>query len=99
MSIITVELTDSNPSEILTKQKLANSTSDESENESIESHIDHRDEQSSSMYIFIQHYTKQLKLVFQSIIPDLKDFKCWQIILFILFATFNAVFSILVIII
>jgi hypothetical protein len=46
--------------------------------------------------LFYTRYLKFLKLVFKSIIPDLKSFKCWQVIILILFATFNVVFSILV---
>jgi nicotinamide mononucleotide transporter PnuC len=46
--------------------------------------------------IFYKRYLNFLKLVFKSIIPDLKSFKCWQVIILILFATFNVVFSILV---
>ncbi|CAF0941027.1 unnamed protein product [Rotaria sp. Silwood1] len=45
--------------------------------------------------LFFKHYIKHLKLVFQSIIPDLKSFNWWQALLLILFAVFNVVFSIL----
>jgi hypothetical protein len=46
--------------------------------------------------LFCKNYIKLLKLVFKSIIPDLKSFKCWQALILILFATFMVVFSVLV---
>jgi hypothetical protein len=46
--------------------------------------------------LFCKQYLRLLKLVFTSIIPDLKSFKYWQIAILILFATFNVVFSVLV---
>jgi len=96
MSNTTLELTDASGNEILTNKKPRNSLSDDSEDESIESTIINKENTSSKLYLFIKRYLKQLKLVFQSIIPDLKSFKYWQIIILILYATFNVVFSILV---
>ncbi|CAF1264047.1 unnamed protein product [Rotaria sordida] len=96
MNTTKLELTNPNKKEILTKSIPINSISDDSEDESIESNIVNQEKQQSSiLYLFIKRYIQQLKLVFQSIISDLKDFKYWQIIIFILFATFNVVFSIL----
>ena len=51
---------------------------------------------SFKLRLFYKRYINFLKHVFQSIIPDLKSFKYWQIVILILFATFNVVFSILV---
>lgn len=45
--------------------------------------------------LFIKNYFKTLKLVFKSIIPDLKSFKWWQALILLLFATFMVVFSVL----
>ncbi|CAF3656435.1 unnamed protein product [Adineta steineri] len=61
------------------------------------SHISDRNTKSClfKLNLFIKRYIKFLKLVFKSILPDLKSFKCWQAIILILFATFNVVFSIL----
>ena len=50
----------------------------------------------SKIKSFFKQYLKALKLVFKSIIPDLKSFKYWQIAILIIFATFNVVFSVLV---
>lgn len=50
----------------------------------------------SRLIAFSKHYINFLKLVFKSIIPDLKSFKYWQVIILILYATFNVVFTILV---
>ncbi|CAF0763666.1 unnamed protein product [Didymodactylos carnosus] len=44
---------------------------------------------------FCHEYCSILKLVIKSTIPDIKSFKLWQIILLLLFATFNVIFSIL----
>ncbi|CAF0850271.1 unnamed protein product [Rotaria sp. Silwood1] len=95
MNSTKLKLTHTSRNEILTKQIPINSTSDNSEDESIESNIVNKDKRSSILYLFIKRYIQQLKLVFQSIIPDLKDLKYWQIIIFTLFAAFNVVFSIL----
>ncbi len=46
--------------------------------------------------LFCKYYIKQLKLVFKSIIPDLKSFKWWQALILIFFAAFMVVFSVLV---
>ncbi|CAF2756548.1 unnamed protein product [Rotaria sp. Silwood2] len=95
MNTTKLELTKTNKNEILTKYIPTNSTLDDSEEESIESNIVNGENQSSVLYLFIKRYMQQLKLVFQSIIPDIKDFKYWQILIFTLFAAFNVVFSIL----
>jgi len=96
MSTVTLELTDTSANENLTKKIPTNSTSDDSEDESIESDIINRKNPSSKFDLFIKYYIQQVKLVFKSIIPDLRSFKYWQIIVLILYATFNVVFSILV---
>jgi hypothetical protein len=96
MSTVTLELTDASANENLTNKIPTNSTSDDSEDESIESDIINRKNSSSKFGLFIKYYIQQLKLVFKSIIPDLRSFKYWQIIVLILYATFNVVFSILV---
>jgi hypothetical protein len=96
MSTVTLELTDTSANENLTKKIPTNSTSDDSEDESIESDIINRKNPSSKFGLFIKYYIQQVKLVFKSIIPDLRSFKYWQIIVLILYATFNVVFSILV---
>jgi len=46
--------------------------------------------------LFCKYYIKLLKLVFKSIIPDLKSFKWWQAFILIFFAAFMVVFSVLV---
>ena len=46
---------------------------------------------------FFKNYFKLFKLVFQSIIPDLRSFKWWQGLLLLLFAAFVVVFTVLVI--
>jgi hypothetical protein len=94
MSTATLELTDASGNEIFTKPEIKNSISDNSEDESIERI--HKENCLSKLYLFIKRYLKQLKHVFQSIIPDLKSFKYWQILVLILYATFSVVFSILV---
>ncbi len=91
MSNTTLELTDASGNEIITKQ---NSSSDESEEEI---HVMKQETTSSKLYLFMKRYLKQFKLVFQSIIPDLKSFKYWQMFILILYATFNLIFSVLVI--
>ncbi len=53
----------------------------------------------SSLYkiiLFFKNYIKLIKLVFESIIPDLKSFRWWQALILIFFATFMVVFSVLV---
>lgn len=45
--------------------------------------------------LFIKNYIKILKLVFKSIIPDLRSFKWWQVLILIFFAIFMVVFSVL----
>jgi hypothetical protein len=94
MSNTTLELTDVSGNEIITKKT---SLSDESEEESMENHLVQQETTSSKLYLFIKRYLKQFKLIFQSIIPDLKSFQYWQIIILILYATFNLIFSVLVI--
>jgi hypothetical protein len=93
MSNTTLELTDVSGNEIITKK---NSLSDESEEESMENRLVQQETTSSKLYLFIKRYLKQFKLIFQSIIPDLKSFQYWQIIILILYATFNLIFSVLV---
>jgi hypothetical protein len=46
--------------------------------------------------LFFKYYMKILKLVFKSIIPDLKSFKWWQALILIFFGIFMVVFSVLV---
>jgi hypothetical protein len=93
MSNITLVLTDTSGNENFTnKTPRTTSLSDDSDEESIENHKN----TSSKLYLFLKHYIKQLKLVCQSIIPDFQSFKNWQIIILILYATFNVIFSILV---
>jgi hypothetical protein len=46
--------------------------------------------------LFFKDYIELFKLVFKSIIPDLKSFKWWQALILIFFATFMVVFSVLV---
>ena len=55
-----------------------------------------RNSPSMKMKLFIRRYRDLLILVFKSIWPDLKSFKCWQVCILILFATFSVVFSVLV---
>lgn len=45
---------------------------------------------------FLNQYKKLFILIWQSIIPDLKCFLWWQVVLLLLFAIFNVIFSILV---
>jgi len=90
MSNTTLELTDTSGNDIFTNKNSTNSLSDDSDDDSIESNF------SSKLFLFIENYVKQLILVFQSIIPDLRSFEYWQILILILYATFNVVFSILV---
>jgi hypothetical protein len=94
MSNLTLILTDSSGNETIPAK---NSLSDESEEESMESQVVKQETTSSKLYLFIKRYLKQFQLIFQSILPDLKSFKYWQIIILILYATFNLTFSILVI--
>lgn len=97
MSDITLELTDTSGTSVFTNNnKPQNSLSDDSDNESIESNVNTKGKFLTKFYLFIKNYFQQLKLVFQSIISDLKTFKTWQIIILILYATFNVIFSILV---
>lgn len=55
-----------------------------------------RDNRPGKIQLFCQRYKRLLVLVFKSIGPDLKSFKCWQIIILSLFAAFNVIFSVLV---
>jgi len=96
MSNITLELTDTSGTDIPTNKNPTNSLSDDSEYESIETNIINKENTSSKLKLFIKNYIKQFILVFKSIISDLKSFKCWQLIILILYATFNVIFSILV---
>jgi len=56
----------------------------------------HINKTSTKLYVFLKRYLKQCQLVLKSIIPDLKSFKAWQLIVLVLYATFNMTFSILV---
>jgi hypothetical protein len=56
----------------------------------------HRRSWSTKWKSFCKRYIKLLVLILNSIIPDLKSFKCWQVCILILFAAFNVVFSVLV---
>ena len=97
MSTATSELTDTSGNDLFPKSTPIKNLTDNSENESFEINVKKSKENClSKLYLFLKRYIKQLKLVFQSIIPDLKSFKKWQIIILILYATFNVVFSILV---
>ena len=89
MSNVTLILTESSGNEII---QAKTSLSDESEEESMES----QETTSSKLYLFIKRYLKQFKLVFQSILPDVKSFKYWQIFILIIYAAFNLTFSIIV---
>ena len=82
-----LKITDPNGNEFITNLSEEN----EEENPMIK-----RETTSGKLYLFIKRYFKQLRLVFQSIIPDLKSFKYWQIIILILYAIFNVTFSIVV---
>ncbi|CAF4029146.1 unnamed protein product [Rotaria magnacalcarata] len=95
MNTTKLEARDTSRTEVLIKQNPTNSTSDFSEDESFESNPAIEEKQTSILCLFIQCYAQQLKLVFQSIVPDLKDLKTWQIAILILFGTFNVIFSIL----
>lgn len=55
-----------------------------------------KESRSEKLKDFIKRYLSNLKVVFKSIIPDIRSFKWWQSILLLLFATFNVVFSVLV---
>lgn len=44
----------------------------------------------------VEHFLKQIRNAFKSVIPDLKSLKTWQILILCLFALFNFTFSILV---
>ena len=50
----------------------------------------------SKIRLFLRRYFQQVNLVFQSILPDFRSFKFWQIIILILYATFNVTFTIVV---
>ena len=86
MSDTTLELTDTSGTESFLKPNL-------SDNECIKTY---QKKTSTKLYVFIKHYIKQVKLVFQSILPDLKSFKTWQLFILIIFTIFNLTFSILV---
>lgn len=51
---------------------------------------------SAKLFSFFQRYFKQVKLVFQSIRTDFRSFQTWQIVILIFYATFNAIFTIVV---
>ena len=51
---------------------------------------------SAKLFSFLQRYFKQVKLVFQSIRTDFRSFQTWQIVILIIYATFNATFTIVV---
>ncbi|CAF1237515.1 unnamed protein product [Adineta steineri] len=94
MSVTTLELTDTSTNELLTNKNPPISTSDDSEDETVGNHIIRRRNRLSKLKEFIQRYIKQLKFVFQSVIPDLKSFQKWKIIILILYATFSVIFTI-----
>ena len=58
----------------------------------------YREDPSSKIYSCLKGYLQQIRLVLRSIVPDLRSFKCWQLMLLLLYATFNVTFSILVIV-
>ncbi|CAF1009536.1 unnamed protein product [Rotaria sordida] len=94
MSTTTLELTDVNgninhtPNENISMIKTSTVNLTSSEDDSTDNTI-------LKTKSFFKRYIEHLKLVFQSIVPDLKSFNWWQALLLILFATFNVVFSIL----
>ncbi|CAF1161572.1 unnamed protein product [Adineta steineri] len=94
MSVTTLELTDTSTNELLTNKNPPISTSDDSEDETVGNHTIRRRNRLSKLKEFIQCYIKQLKFVFQSIIPDLQSFQRWKIIVLILYATFSVTFTI-----
>lgn len=96
MSSITLELTDASANEMLTTPIPTTSTSDDSDDESVERGIVVRRRSSSELKTFVHDYLQQLKFVFQSIGPDLRSLQRWKIAVLVLYATFNFVFSILV---
>lgn len=93
MNTTRLELTDSSRTEFLPKENPTNSSSDCSEDDSF---IGKGKKTTVILYSFIKCYLNQCKLVIQTIIPDLKGFKGWEILLLILFGAFNVTFSILV---
>ncbi|CAF4040817.1 unnamed protein product [Adineta steineri] len=94
MSVTTLELTDTSTNELLTNKNPPISTSDDSEDETVGNNIIRRRNRLSKLKKVIQCYVKQLKFVFQSVIPDLKSFQKWKIIILILYATFSVIFTI-----
>ncbi|CAF1172662.1 unnamed protein product [Adineta steineri] len=94
MSVTTLELTDTSTNELLTNKNPPISTSDDSEDETVGNNIIRRRNRLSKLKKVIQCYIKQLKFVFQSVIPDLKSFQRWKIIILILYATFSVIFTI-----
>ncbi|CAF5061338.1 unnamed protein product, partial [Rotaria magnacalcarata] len=99
MNATSLELTDKIDHNSAMKKKLAESAStiniDSGENNSILAKYT-KHSRSSKIKHFIENYLNLLKLVFQSIKPDLISFKWWQVLLLVLFATFNVVFTVLV---
>ena len=57
----------------------------------------HGENHSSKLDSCLKVYFKQIRLVVRSVVPDLRSFQCWQLMLLLLYASFNATFSILVI--
>ncbi|CAF3738630.1 unnamed protein product [Rotaria socialis] len=98
MNATSLELTDKIDPNSAMKKKLAESAStiniDSSENNSILAEYT-KHSRSYKIKRFIENYLNLLKLVFQSIIPDLISFKWWQVLLLALYATFSVVFSVL----
>jgi hypothetical protein len=103
MSTTTLELTNNietntNVNKTSSTRITSPSNLDSSEDDYIDRDIIHRNQKSlsSKLILFGKRYKKILQLVFKSVIPDLKSFKCWQVIILLLFAAFNVVFSVLV---
>ncbi|CAF1331047.1 unnamed protein product [Adineta steineri] len=94
MSVTTLELTDTSTNELLTNKNPPISTPDDSEDETVGNNVIRRRNRLSKLKKVIQCYIKQLKFVFQSVIPDLKSFQKWKIIILILYATFSVIFTI-----
>ncbi|CAF2499604.1 unnamed protein product [Rotaria sp. Silwood2] len=104
MSSTSLELTDTNNGDINQTQienisiiKTSTVNLDSSEDDSTDSTIPkpNKEFRLLKLKLFFKRYIKLLKLVFQSIIPDLKSFNWWQTLILILFAAFNVVFSVL----
>lgn len=103
MSTASLDLSDSNTnktsmgSQTIAKHSSTNYKSSE-KNSITSNNILERNKKSRLYKIkqFLKRYIKYFKIVLKSIIPDLRSFKWWQVVLLLLFAAFNVVFSVLV---